>query len=71
MEIKHLRIRMGWCQSELAQKLKTSLQEMEKIERGEQPLTLEQTKILEGILLKSELVNLDMISAPQNERSEG
>lgn len=64
-EIKKLRARMGWCQSELAYKLSVTIETIRDWELGILNPTLEQCKHLENFFIKSELSTLDMLSSAE------
>jgi DNA-binding transcriptional regulator YiaG len=63
MEIKQLRVRMGWCQSELAQKLSVGIEVVQQWEKGQTTPSDIQRKLLENLFIKSELSTLDMINS--------
>lgn len=61
MEIKQLRARMGWCQSQLAEKLSVEISLVQEWEKGLCTPNDAQRKVLETLFIKSELSTLDMI----------
>jgi DNA-binding transcriptional regulator YiaG len=67
MEIKQLRVRMGWCQSELAQKLSVGVDTIQRWERGEAQPSESQRKLLENLFIKSELSTLDMLTSADHD----
>ena len=67
MEIKQLRVRMGWCQSELAQKLSVDVAMIQQWERGETSPSDSQRKLLENLFIKSELSTLDMLTSANHD----
>jgi DNA-binding transcriptional regulator YiaG len=70
MEIKQLRIRMGWCQSELAQKLSVGVETIQQWERGESEPSESQRKLLENLFIKSELSTLDMVTSSNHDAED-
>lgn len=67
MEIKQLRIRMGWCQSELAQKISADVKMIQQWERGETNPSDAQRKLLENLFIKSEFSTFDMLTSANHD----
>ena len=66
-EIKQLRARMGWCQSELAQKLAVSIELIREWEQGATRPTPEYCQQMESLFIQSELANYDLIHAAKTD----
>lgn len=66
-DIKKLRVRMGWCQSELAHKLSVEVEMIQQWEQGMNPPSSEHRKQLENLFIKSELSTLDMLSSAEHD----
>ncbi|GEM_PF-2475306 len=62
-DIQELRVKLGWCRSELALKLNVDLETIYKWESGQSAPSLPETKIIEGIFLKSETALLDLVQS--------
>ncbi|MCS6837292.1 MAG: helix-turn-helix transcriptional regulator [Bdellovibrionaceae bacterium] len=67
MELRELRIKFGWCQSELAKKLNTTLEAIQEIEEGRKQPSPEQKLILDRLFFESELSSLDIIQSSHND----
>jgi len=67
MEIKQLRARMGWCQSELALKLSVDVEVIQSWERGDTVPSDAQRKLLDNLFIKSELSTLDMLNSASHD----
>lgn len=69
MELRQIRIRLGWCQSQMASRLGLSREEVDHMERGQSPIPEKVLAILQQLELSSTLAHLDLNRQDEDELS--
>lgn len=67
MELRQIRIRLGWCQSQMASRLGVSREEVDHMERGQSPIPERVLAILRQLELSSTLAHLDLNRQDEDE----
>jgi ribosome-binding protein aMBF1 (putative translation factor) len=64
ISIRTLRCRLGWCQSELAQRLRVTSSVVRSWESGEQSPSADQAQALEFLFRQTETAALELLQMP-------